>query len=229
MNKSEIHRQSGASPVQIVAAIAVTIALAIGFYVLAQPGSSGEAETIAGTVTLEQPAADVPDTLEIQVDMVEFGYSPDPIRIPAGRPVRLVVQNVGLVAHELMAGRVVETGSFEYDLFAGVPMQIDGAAMSMDEVDEHADQEAEGAAHEDTEAAHEDAAPAHEDTEEAHEEAAPDEGHGGEDHGSMVLVQPGETSYVTFTIPADRTGEWTAACFLPGHYEAGMHVDLIVE
>lgn len=223
MSKSEIHMQSGASPVQIVVAIAVTIALAIGLYALAQPGSGGEEETLAGTGMLDQAAADFPDTLEIQVEMDEFGYSPDPIRIPAGRPVRLVVRNVGLVAHELMAGREVETGSFEYDLFAGVPMQIDGAAMSMDEADEHADQEAEGAAHdEDTEAAHED-------TEAAHEDAAPDEGHGGEDHGTMVLVQPGETSYVTFTIPADRTGEWTAACFLPGHYEAGMHVDLIVE
>jgi uncharacterized cupredoxin-like copper-binding protein len=222
MNKPEVHRSSGASFVLIVVALAAAIALVLGLYVLGRP-RGGEVEVRADAGTLDRAAADVPDTLEIVVEMDEFFYSPEPIRLPAGRPVKLIIRNLGGAEHEFMAGREVENGTFEYDLFAGIPVRIEGAAMSMGMMgegvaeDEHAAKEAEGVAH------------AHEDADEGHEDAAPDDGHEGGGHGTMVLVEPGETAYMMFTIPADRKGEWTAACFVPGHYEFGMYVDLIVE
>ncbi len=33
---------------------------------------------------------------------------------------------------------------------------------------------------------------------------------------------------MTFTLPTDRRGEWEMACFLPRHYERGMHGALTV-
>ena len=45
----------------------------------------------------------------------------------------------------------------------------------------------------------------------------------------MVENQPGETFLMSFTLPESRRGEWSTACFLPGHYDAGMHGALIVE
>jgi len=236
MNKSKNHWSSGASFVLIVVALAAAIALVLGLYMLARP-RGGEVEVRADAGTIDQADADVSDTLEIVVEMAEFSFSPAPIRLPAGRPVKLVVRNLGGVEHEFMAGREVENGDFKYDLFADVPVQIEGSAMSMGMMgegvaeDEHAAKEAEGVAHahEDADEGNEDAAPGHQDAGEGHEDAAPDDGHEGGGHGTMVLVEPGETAYMMFTIPADRKGEWTAACFVPGHYEFGMYVDLIVE
>lgn len=38
-----------------------------------------------------------------------------------------------------------------------------------------------------------------------------------------VGVGPGEEVVVTFTVPETARGEWEMGCFLPGHYELGMH------
>lgn len=42
-----------------------------------------------------------------------------------------------------------------------------------------------------------------------------------------VHAQPGET--VTAGFVPDETGEFEFGCFVPGHYQAGMHGDLVVE
>jgi len=229
MRKSNIRSSSGASFVLIVAALAATITLVLGLYLLAR-SRGGEVEAQSDAPALDQAAADVSDTLEIVVEMSEFSFSPEPIRLPAGRPVKLVIRNLGGVAHELMVGREVENGGFEYDLFADVPVRIEGATTSMGMMGEdaaedgHAAEEAEETAH-----GHEDAGESHGDADESAGDAAPGDAHAGGGHGTMALVQPGDTAYMTFTIPADRTGEWTAACFVPGHFEAGMQVDLVVE
>ena len=49
------------------------------------------------------------------------------------------------------------------------------------------------------------------------------------EHGTMVLAQVGETMSLSFTLPESRRGVWSAGCFLPGHFEAGMRAVLIVE
>ncbi len=49
-----------------------------------------------------------------------------------------------------------------------------------------------------------------------------------EEHGFEVELEPGGKATLTFTVPADRKGEWEIGCFVPGHYEAGMKGTLIV-
>lgn len=41
---------------------------------------------------------------------------------------------------------------------------------------------------------------------------------------NFFQLQPGVELEVEVTMPKDRVGEWELACFVPGHYEAGMHV-----
>lgn len=47
----------------------------------------------------------------------------------------------------------------------------------------------------------------------------------------MVMVQTGQEARITFTIPTDRVGEWTIACFQEdgGHFADGMRATLLVE
>ena len=35
-------------------------------------------------------------------------------------------------------------------------------------------------------------------------------------------------SSMTFVLPGDLRGEWEMACFIPGHYDGGMHGTVIV-
>jgi uncharacterized cupredoxin-like copper-binding protein len=49
-----------------------------------------------------------------------------------------------------------------------------------------------------------------------------------DDHGTMVLTGPGMQSSMTFMLPGDLRGEWEMACFIPGHYDGGMHGTVIV-
>jgi len=49
-----------------------------------------------------------------------------------------------------------------------------------------------------------------------------------DDHGTMVLTGPGMRGRMTFVLPGDLRGEWEMACFIPGHYDGGMHGTVIV-
>ena len=64
------------------------------------------------------------DTTELVLELDEFLFSPVTLRIPAGRPVRLLVRNTGQVPHEFMAGRGVADGAFVEDLFEGVEVHV---------------------------------------------------------------------------------------------------------
>ena len=48
-------------------------------------------------------------------------------------------------------------------------------------------------------------------------------------HGSMLKLPVGARTTLTFTAPADTTGEWEVGCFVIGHYPSGMKGTLIVE
>lgn len=151
-------------------------------------------------VDLEQPRADAQtDSVEITLEMDEFLFSPATLRLPAGRPVKLSLHNRGEVPHEFMAGRAAADGKFAEDLLAGVDVRVVERAPS--------DQVVAGERTQDNMAA-----AVHDDT-----------------HGAMVLVAPGRKKTVVFTLPAHRRGEWQIACFLPGHYEAGMSGALTVD
>ena len=177
------------------------------------------------------------EPLRIDVTLNEYSFAPEPLRIPAGRPVTLVIRNAGNVPHEFMAGREVAGNDFRQDLFADLQVNIAQAeqvAAGHGDHDDHAEADEHGAGH-DADAGHDHAAEHDQDA--VHDNAAahdaPDDGghtHGaGHEHGTMVEAAAVETFLMTFTLPEDRLGEWATGCFLSGHYEAGMHGTLIVE
>jgi len=162
------------------------------------------------------------DTLQIQVTLDEFSISPNPLRIPAGRPVTLVIKNAGVVPHEFMAGHEPQGDDFGHDLFAGLDVEISDETAVSDH--EHAESQVEeheaagGHEHGDAQAAE------HQHAETEHAEHGDDH-----EHGTMVEAGPGQTIYMSFTLPESSRGVWNTACFLAGHYAAGMHGTLIVE
>ncbi len=50
-----------------------------------------------------------------------------------------------------------------------------------------------------------------------------------EEHGTEVYAEPGGSGVLTFRVPDGAPGEWEIGCFVPGHYEAGMRGQLLVE
>ncbi|MCH7824829.1 MAG: cupredoxin domain-containing protein, partial [Acidobacteria bacterium] len=73
----------------------------------------------------QQADAQEAEPLLIEVTLDEYSFSPEPLRIPAGREVTLVIRNVGEFAHEFMAGRDPEGNDFKQDLFAGLHVNIE--------------------------------------------------------------------------------------------------------
>ena len=211
MLKPDARRQMGAvsMPVMIGVVLLVGVALA---------GLAGSSVVRAGGQEIE--------ALRIDVTLNEYSFAPDPLRIPAGRPVTLVIRNAGRVPHEFMAGRDVSGNDFGQDLFADLHVNIEAVEMADAGHDEHADHAAEtehSDQHDATEHGHEAAEADH------HAGAEADAHGGGHEHGTMAEAQVGQTVLMTFTLPEDRRGEWMTGCFLPGHYDAGMHGTLIVE
>ena len=45
----------------------------------------------------------------------------------------------------------------------------------------------------------------------------------------FIVVKPGETAEMMMTFPEDTTLYTEMACLLPGHYEAGMWGELVIE
>ena len=52
------------------------------------------------------------------------------------------------------------------------------------------------------------------------------EGMGDEDHGDGITLEPGESGELTYTF--DRAGTIEIGCHQPGHYDAGMKVNVTV-
>ncbi len=197
-----------AGPISVLAVITVAL-LVVGASVLAAGPSSSRA------------GGQEAEALRIDVTLDEYSFSPDPLRIPAGRPVTLLIRNAGRFPHEFMAGREAAGDDFEHDLFADVHVNIEPVetadAGHEDHADHAADRHADADDHDHGGTEHADAAGG----EHAHGDA--------HEHGTMVETQSGETVLMTFTLPESRRGEWMTGCFLPGHYDAGMHGTLIVE
>ncbi len=172
----------------------------------------------AAVSSFAQPAdAQETEPLLIEVTLDEYSFSPEPLRIPAGREVTLVIRNVGEFPHEFMAGRDAEGNDFKQDLFADLHVNIE----KVDTTEAGHAEHNEDAGHE-ADAGHDEHAEQSADA----QQHAHDAEHA---HGTMVEAQAGETFHMTFTLPEDRRGEWATGCFLMGHYDAGMHGTLIVE
>ena len=168
------------------------------------------------------------EPLVIEVNMADYSFSPEALRIPAGQLVQLVFTNTGEVEHEFMAGRTVVDGDFAVDLFAGLEVVMGAVEAAVpaghDNSDGHHDDDAAvPAGHDNSDGHHDDdaAAPAGHDNSDGH--------HDGDDaHGTMVSLQEGGRTSMTFTLPIELRGEWETGCFLTGHYGRGMHGTLTV-
>ena len=44
-----------------------------------------------------------------------------------------------------------------------------------------------------------------------------------------VELEEGESVTIHVTVPAELIGTWEIACFVPGHYQAGMKVPFVIE
>ncbi len=175
------------------------------------------------------------EPLVIEVNMADYSFSPEALRIPAGQLVQLVFTNTGEVEHEFMAGRTVVDGDFSVDLFAGLDVEF-GANVPAghDNSDGHHDGDAAAADHDAAVPAGHDNSDGHhdDDTAAADHDAGHDNSdghHDGDDaHGTMVSLQEGGRTTMTFTLPVELRGEWETGCFLTGHYGRGMHGTLTV-
>jgi uncharacterized cupredoxin-like copper-binding protein len=56
-----------------------------------------------------------------------------------------------------------------------------------------------------------------------------EEGPAGGPGGLIIEVAPGGAVTLSLAVPADATGTWEMACFVPGHYQAGMKKALSIE
>ena len=153
-------------------------------------------------------ASKTPEPISFTIDMTEYAFAPERIKVEVGQEVTLNLVNSGQLPHEIMFGRDVimvnsRPSGYEHDMFeeAGVEPMV----MGMEE-GEHT----EGDEHEEDEPA----------------ESA-DHGH----EGFMVLLKKtGDQGSITFTATEEMVGEWEMGCFeLDGvHYDAGMIGTFIV-
>ena len=95
------------------------LASALVLVVLVGAGGPGSSSVLA--------AGQEAEPLRIDVTLSEYSFAPEPLRIPAGRPVTLVIRNAGKVPHEFMAGREVAGNDFRQDLFADLHVNIEPA------------------------------------------------------------------------------------------------------
>ena len=167
-------------------------------------------------------AAGQEEAVRIEFTLDEYSFSPDPLRIPAGRPVTLVIRNVGRFQHEFMAGRNAAGDDFEHDLFADLHVNIEKAETA--EADHASAADRDQAAHEQAQAEHAHAAAEHEPG------AAGGHAHGeGMSMGPWSRTSPARPSSCRsrYPSPGGVNGARPASC--RAHYDAGMHGALIVE
>ena len=111
MRKPDARQRGRAASMTAVMAVVFLIGGALAGF----RGSSG---VLAGGQEIE--------ALRIDVTVDENSVSPDPLRIPAGRPVTLALRNAGRFASVFTAGRELAADHyFEHDLFADVYVNIE--------------------------------------------------------------------------------------------------------
>jgi uncharacterized cupredoxin-like copper-binding protein len=143
---------------------------------------------------------------ELLVTMDEFSFAPARMSAAEGATFTITLENNGSVPHEFMVGRdVMADGGFEEDLLGELYLSIEGDGYMSTLPDEKSEGE------------------------EEHDE---DEGSGDEpeqDHaGNTIMVEPGGRVQVTLEMPSGGADVLEMACFIEGHYEAGMHAELVV-
>jgi uncharacterized cupredoxin-like copper-binding protein len=159
----------------------------------------------------------------VEVDMSEFAFAADSFEFTPGETVEFVITNSGVAEHEF---RLSNLGRVDEHI-AGGHADHDDAATD----DEEADHDDAEGAHDDEEADHDDAEGAHDDEEADHDDAegAHDDEEAGHDDGAedvVLVLGAGESGTIVFTFPENDHDYTAVVCLIPGHYEAGMAVDL---
>lgn len=163
---------------------------------------------------------------ELTIDLSEFEFNPDNIELQVGQKATFILNNAGEKEHEFMVGRDVMLvdsvpDGFEVDFFEGLEVHHSGGGMIMGLEMEEMEMEEEMTMDEESE---------------MEEEMAMDEGDEHDDdemehHGFMVMMPEGsEEGSISFTVTADKVGEWEIACFEDDgqHYDDGMKGKLVV-
>lgn len=141
----------------------------------------------------------------IEVAMVDVAFEPSALTVQAGETVRFVFVNDGVVEHEATFGDEDEQQEHAAAMRESEGMDMD----SMGDAD-HADE-----AGRDGEADHAD--------ETGHDG---DAGHAGE--AAPLVLEPGDSGEVTMSFDDPGMTSTIIGCHVPGHWEAGMRLDVNV-
>ena len=176
-----------------------------------------------------------PEAPVFTIQLTEFAFTPDRIKLRVGQQVTFHVINAGATEHELMIGRNplrAENGElgdgFEHDFFALTTPKVTGDAQVMG-------MESGGMS----------MATAIPGAETAMGTATPGAGMamgtgtpgaqmGGMEmeNGFMVMFEPKQEATITFTVTKDMLGTWTMGCFETSagkvHFDQGMVGNVIV-
>ena len=140
----------------------------------------------------------------IEITMNDIAYEPTAVTVSEGETIRFVFTNDGAIRHEAVFGDTAVQDEHEAEMAAG-DMDMDSDSdmdsdMDMDESDEAGHDEAG-----DSEAVDGD-----------HDESVP-----------SISLEPGATGEIEVTFDDDH--EMIIGCHEPGHWAAGMRVDVTVE
>lgn len=153
----------------------------------------------------------------IEVAMVDVAFEPSAVTVQAGETVRFVFVNDGVVEHEATFGD--EDEQLEH---AAAMRKAEGMDMdSMGDAD-HPDE----TGHAD-DADHADEADHADDTDHA-DETGHDGGDGHAGVAAPLVLEPGESGEVTMSFDDPGITSTIIGCHVPGHWEAGMRLDVNV-
>lgn len=133
--------------------------------------------------------------------MKEFTFEPATIHLRAGEEVALTIKNEGTTEHEWSAGRSVVLTQARTGYRTDLWALLKPTVAGMQYTLEKAS-----------------ATPANDLA----------EGETAEMLSTELDVQPGGSATLRFKVPASAKGTWGFGCFVPGHYESGMHGTIVV-
>lgn len=159
---------------------------------------------------LPSAAAPAADPGVIEVSMTEMAFSPATLDVGVGDTITFVFHNDGVVRHEAVVGDEAAQEAHHDEM-----AEMAAAGESHDASPSHDDEGAGSDTHDG------DTADMHE-MDEMDDTGAMD----GMEAGHAVVVEPGETVELTYTF--ETAGPLVIGCHEPGHWEAGMRLDIDV-
>jgi uncharacterized cupredoxin-like copper-binding protein len=145
----------------------------------------------------------------IDIAMVDIAFEPTAVTVQAGETVRFLFTNEGAVRHEATFGDEAEQE--EHGALMGEAGGMEGMDMDGADPDDMDDTDESGAGHDDSESG---------------DDGSGDGGHG--DEAPPLVLEPGETGEVIMSFDAPDGSSTIIGCHEPGHWEAGMRVDVTV-